>query len=154
MLTTYTQFVATLYRSLPHIIWCPQSVTVSTIHYPVACSNDEHSPTSEVPELSPCLSYQLLTATAHNYWTAVLWIPVWRASHTIPLVFSSQPDKQLTLFFRFAYRTDLVWVPSELLYNWPLPPIGSSWRRATWDSPPATATSKTLLYEGTNSWNG
>jgi hypothetical protein len=35
-----------------------------------------------VPELYLCFSYQLLTGTAHNYWTAaVLWLTDWLTAH-------------------------------------------------------------------------
>jgi hypothetical protein len=50
-----------------------------------------------VPELSPCLSYQLLTATAHNGWTAVLWL-----------------TQQPTHSTKITAPTEL----SELLYDW------------------------------------
>jgi hypothetical protein len=53
--------------SLLSVQWLHQSLS--------ACSCQWWTfPLLWVPELSPCLSFQLLTATAHNYWTTVLWL--------------------------------------------------------------------------------
>jgi hypothetical protein len=38
----------------------------------VATANSGLSPSSEFPKLSPCFSYQLLTATAHKDWPAAV----------------------------------------------------------------------------------
>jgi hypothetical protein len=47
---------------------------MSTSRCLVTAFNGGRSTLLWVPELSPCLSYQLLTATAHKDWTAVLWL--------------------------------------------------------------------------------
>jgi hypothetical protein len=76
-----------------------------------------------VPELSPCLSYQPLTASAQNEWTADLWLftnsptnsstpctalnslPDWRPSHTNALLFWLTPTQLTKRSLSLSYVT-------------------------------------------------
>jgi hypothetical protein len=63
-----------------------------------------------VPELFPCLSFQILTATAHNDWTAVLRLAPRLAvnSHQPPsLLFIGWLSAELPADLQFSYFTSL-----------------------------------------------
>jgi hypothetical protein len=68
------QDVTTLYSSLLYIYISAHSHVFTSRCSVEACQRWTF-PFLPVPELSPCLSYQLLTPTTHNYWTpAVIWL--------------------------------------------------------------------------------
>jgi hypothetical protein len=70
--TIALSLIHTLYNSLQHIL---SILSLLCLHQSLPDNGFQRHmfPVFWVLELSPCLSFQLLTATAHNDWTPVLW---------------------------------------------------------------------------------
>jgi hypothetical protein len=76
--------IHTLGKTLKHLLIVPSLLCLQSL--PGDGFQRRALPLLWVPELSPCLSYQLLTATAHNDWTAtVLWLTAHQPTHFTPL---------------------------------------------------------------------
>jgi hypothetical protein len=120
LLNIYTQLVTTSNYSVitdSHTLQFTTARTnssqsdVFTSRCLVTSSNGRRSPFLSVPELSLCLSYQLLTAADHNYQTAaVLW---WLTNslHSTVLNCTNSNSPAYNIYVRIAEKTPFLLYP-------------------------------------------
>jgi hypothetical protein len=77
---------------------CSQSTTVSTNRCLVTACKDV--PLTLDSKTIPCLSYQLLTSTTHNEWTAVLWQTHYLTNHLFTSLHCIESDKWVLCYDR------------------------------------------------------